>query len=782
MKPHVIKSALIAILASMACFAKAGDPLVRFWRENDGKAIRRLPVEVLPENVFWWFTTRDFSDGMKAFNRLVDEGLGRSTCNCVTLSLRCDPEFGDSETQLAARSFIERAHAAGAKVYMDTDPRIARREFLSRWPKDRQQLASVIIVAPTNGVATFSHEFKDAEDHMTSGARDSYRPLSGRVISAFAAKRKSNGEIDFLSRRSVDVIHDVSTNTWRTHDSDGVGHTDHGSITVKGRASGLDGDEILVATGVADYFSIDVFSPSLIPFERELLMRCKRLGADGGLRDEWGFLPDHAPDMHTFWWSPNLEAAYNADTGRVLMDDFPLMAYGAKGDTGRSAAIGAYMRLVLKRNVEIEQDFYAENKRIFGDDAHVTKHPTWYSCICPQEYFHNGLDWWQATRDWAQGDETTPFCVLNALAKKFDSPSWLNEGYTATPERNVFRVWTYALCGGRQVYHSLHSGDPKAMEKYSQMPWEEGRVRISLDLFAPENVTAQARVRLPNLISRSQVESPVAFVFGHERLVDWSGTGFDDYGYPQLFALLSQGWWCDLFPASEFAVGAFAVDGDGWLHVGRQRYHAVVLHNLSEAERRAFDAIANGRSLKTRILGSDEGEAVQAHLRQVGAVRQSPVKRRTQAATNCPEPDGTLHLIDGTAIRVRADWNHPCGLPIAETIESNGVGVEIEAEGIAAVRCEGGQVVALAAGGLRHAIGGGLSLSLDQPEDVVLLKICDEWHGVWQTADASGRPPTPLSSLTTHWIRLLLPPQLMRDGKSRQEMSNRQIEKDPSIK
>ena len=122
----------------------------------------------------------------------------------------------------------------------------------------------------------------------------------------------------------------------------------------------------------------------------------------------------------------------------------------------------------------------------------------------------------------------------------------------------------------------------------------------------------------------------------------------------------------------------------------------------------------------------------------------------------------TLRLIDGTAIRVRADWDHPCGLPIAETVESNGVKVELEAEGLAAVRAENGQVVALAAGGLRRVAGPGLALALDRPEDVVILNIDGEWHGIWQTADANGPVPAPLAALTSHWMRLILPSHLAR--------------------
>ena len=733
----------------------AADPLVRFWRENDGKTVRRLPVDVVPENVFWGFGTRDFPDGLKAFSRMIDESVAKSTYNCVTLTLRCNPELGDPETMAAAKTVCEKAHAAGIKVYMDTDPRIARREFFARWPNDMQGVAVVVTAAPTNGVAAFTYTFKDATDHMTGGARNSYRPVKARVAAAFAVRRRADDALDFSTCRPVDVAPEIAVQNWNCEV--GGGSMDRANATVSGKATGLAADETLVATLEADFFSVDLFSPHIIPFARELMARYKTLGADGGMRDEWGFIPDHAPSLRKFWWSPNFEAAYRAACGRSLMDDFPLMAFGAKGDAVRAAAIGTFMKLVLARNVEIERDFYETDKRLFGAGVYVAKHPTWHSNVCPQEYFHNGLDWWQAPRDWAQGDENAPIYALNAMTKKFGGPMWLNEGYTATPERNVFRVWTYAMCGGRQVYHGLYSGNAQEMKKYNEMPWDERRVRTATDLLAPDNVTAQARVRLPNLITRAQVDSPVAYVFGHERLVDWSGDGWNDHGQWKILALMAQGWWCDAYPASECGLGTLTVDGDGYLRVGQQRYLAVMLHNLSAGERRAFDAVVKGHALKTRIFGGDEDKAVGDYLQQAGAVRQPPVKGKTRAGYVYPEPDGTLRLIDGTAIRIRVDWDHPRGLPIAETLESNGAKIAVAAEGLCAVRAENGQLVALAAGGLTHADGPGLALALDRPEDVVLLKINGEWRGIWQTSHTDKPIPAPLAALTPHWIRLLVP-------------------------
>ena len=146
------KSIVIACVAvaTAELLAVPAGPLARFWRENDGKTVRRLPVDVVPENAFWGFGTRDFPDGMKAFNRMADEGFAKSTYNCITLTLRCNPELGDAETMSAAKAFFAKARAVGVKAYMDVDPRIARREFFARWPNERQGIAAVVTAVPTN--------------------------------------------------------------------------------------------------------------------------------------------------------------------------------------------------------------------------------------------------------------------------------------------------------------------------------------------------------------------------------------------------------------------------------------------------------------------------------------------------------------------------------------------------------------------------------------------------------------------------------------------------------
>jgi len=744
----------VAGVFAFASMAAEADALTRFWRENDGKTVRRLPVNVMPENVFLSFGNKDFSDDFRTFGALMDALDAKSTYNCITLTLRCNPELAEEKTQAAAKKAIARAHQAGMKVYMDTDPRIARRAFFAKWPDERQGMAKVISCDPTNGVAAYCIRFDPVNDHMSWGSRDAYRPVAARLASALAVKRGPQG-LDFSRVRSVAATADVKLRDWSVDERDSS--QAYSEAVVTGRAEGLGADEALVVTAVADFHSIDVFSPHLAPFCRDLMKRYRELGADGGMRDEWGFIPNYEPECKSFMYTENFAAAYRARCGRDLLADFPRMAVGPKGDAERSQAAGDYMKRTLARMAELECDFYAADKELFGADVYVAKHCTWYDRICPQNFFHDGLDWWQAKRDWAQGDENAPLYALLGMSKKFGGPVWLNEGYTSTTRRNALRVWTYALCGGRQVYHGLWSGDPKEMAEYRAMPWEESRVRTQLDLCRPENVAAQTRARLASLVTRSQVDCPVAYVFGHESLVDWTGKGWDDYGYRHILALNEKGWWTDAYPASEFALGTFTVDADGYLRVGQQRYLALALHDLRTAERAALEKTIGGKVLRTKVFKASDTDAIAAFLAEAGAVRQPPIKARTAAGTHYPEPDGTLRLIDGTVVRVKASEKELFGLPIAEKLASNGVRAEVEAKGLVALRAEKGEIVAFAGGSVCRVSAPGLSLALETPEDVALVKLDGDWHGIWQTRDVSAPLPKALAALTSHWLRLQLP-------------------------
>ena len=736
--------------------ASAGDALDSFWKESRDRTLRRIPVGVVPENAFCSLVNLDFEPGQED---LIGEGVFRDVLgrlgpyNCITLTLRCIPDLSDKVTQDHVAAAIGKAHAEGIKVYMDTDVRIARDEFLRRWPEEAQGRLALDIVAPTNGTARFRIVPEFCRDHMCYNARRVYDVYKSRIVDAWAVKVGADGLADPGTLRKV---------------TDSICEGERQCV-LSGKVSGLLDDERLVVVGEFTHWSADVFSPHLLSFSRELMLRYKALGADGAMKDEWGFpsTRKRQREFRSFWYSRSFEKAWGQATGgRSMVDDAVLMALPMRGlAQERANAIDTYFRLTYERNVEIEEDFYNANKELWGPDVYVTKHATWNAQGGPSEFFHNGLSWWGAKRDWAQSDEDCDVSNCLGMMRTWGGPCWLNEGYGPDGEHYARTVWRYALCGGRLVYHGIYGGKPLALSA------RDAKINGQLGILTAGAGIAESRVRLLNLISRAQPVSAAAMVFGHSRLMNWTDAAFADMGRTLTLDLGARGYYVDNFPST--ALKAFHVTDDGWLSAGSQRYPVVILHRLSERDVAAWNAAFGMRLKKTVVLAFDctgvkdslslaraEADAVVPHLERLGAVRQTPFGAtglQAGSSNRLPDPDGVLTLLDGTVARIKGMNPDPRGDPIEGVLRVGGEKVCYSARGIFAARTENGELVALAAGGLRSVRGGGLDLSLEHPGDVVLLKSGGEWQGLFQTGRAEDDIPHELKSLSGNWRKLVQP-------------------------
>ena len=729
------------------------DPLVRFWDETSGKTIRRLPVQVVPENAFTCLGAIDFKAGRETYRRdaIFRDVFGKmSPYNCITLSLRCIPDLNDPATKERAAALIDQAHKDGIKVYMDTDPRSARDEFLRRWPEDAQSRLAFEICEPCRGAASFRMIPEKCGDHMTAGTKRGYDVFRSRILKAWAISFGADGKAD---QGSVREVTDEIVNAER-------------AAVLSGTVAGLKAGEKLVVVGEFTHWSADIFSPHLMPYAHELMEVYKRLGADGAMKDEWGFpsTRERQRQFKSFWYSRHFAEAWAKESGgREMLADALEMVVPFRGrERERAAAIDLYFGLTERRNAEIERDFYDANKRLWGPDVYVTKHPTWYSHGDPwrREFFHNGLDWWDTTRDWAQSDETCEVGHDLGMMRLCGGPCWLNEGYGDTGEHYPRALWRYALCGGRMVYHGLYSGQ---FAQRDLKPEERG-ILCNREILTAGGAAAESRVRLLNLVSRAQPVSAAAFVFGHSRAMNWTDPAFEDLGCSFLHAVGRVGYYLDAFPST--TIGRLRVDERGWVTAGPMRYPVVFLHRLSDADAAAWRRLAGGRVLKTRVIAYDSPAACGAEtwktadaaravalLDEIGAGRQTPFGKtnlrgeETDDSNLLPDPDGTLRLLDGTVARLKGCCPDPAGDPIEGALE----GVAFAARGLFAVRVESGEAVALAAGGLRRASGAGLDIALDEPADVALVKRNGKWSGLFQTPDPKAAVPAALRTLTDDW-------------------------------
>ena len=712
---------------------------------------------------------------------LIDLLAQHGMYNLVTVTMRiAGHPITEPETRALFERLVAHARQQGLEVAVDLDPRLARGEFRRRYPDEQQRVVYVERCPVREGAAEFQVVPETWSDHMT-GNGTPYRVEAGTCVGAVAWCLNERGEVRTGSR--IDV-------------SGAVQVEEAGAEGVRGTVTGLDAaganraDEVLVLAEF-ELFTPDVFSPHVLAYQRELLEAYADLPLKGVIKDEWGFPPTR-PSMAehcSFWYSSSYDEAYQqVSGGRRLLDDLPLLAVAEEGqEKERLAAINRYMLLNLNRQARIEEAYYSGVKEVFGPDALVTKHATWYPRINEMEVCKNGLSWWAARRDIAQTDEITPLSAALGMAKKFGSSCWLNEGYAERPELYRRNIWRYAAAGGRMVFHSLYptvNGQPRD-------PTDPHHSEHSL-LLTPELIRAECRVRLLNLITGAPLDCPVALVFGHERVMNWAGSGYLDYGEDLSLDLWRQGWAVDLYPSSEIVSGTLEISDDGWVQVGCQRYEVLVLYEpdlcgpaVAELFERApamrtalvvigewnrddegapFDGLAAlGNGFVRLGSGSEALAWLAGELERRGAPRQPRLEEPYLLFNNdqigMPAPRGTAHLVDGTVVRLEATAVSDGGDPIDEVIPVAGVDLQVEAEGVFAARVDGdGQVVALAAGGLRRVLGGGLDVTLDEPVDVALWRDGEGcWRGVAQGL-SDREIPAPLLAITGDWLRLGVPP------------------------
>ena len=723
----------------------------------------RLPNAVPPVIAAWFWGEQEF--GPRGYEPYLDMMAEHSGVNVLATSLRVwKKEVTDDEVRRQIGDAAAYARRRGMRVAMDLDVRLAREAFRRAHPDELQEMLRLREVALRgSGEVGLGIASDDLSDHYTFQTTH-YVPLAGRLVRVYSYVRGPAG-IDPATVRDI-----TSTAcTVQAANEKEVRVTIACDDSAEGRTA--------CVMAAFTHFTPAVFAPHVIPFQRQIIEAYADAGLAGVCKDEWGFPPcyDGCPDKNDYWFSRFRASAYAERTGgRDLVRDCLLMTFGERGrQRQRQAAINVFMETSTVRNGAIEDAFYRATKDVLGPSAIVATHPTWYPYPGTREFKKNGLDWWIATRDFAQTDEVTPYCVRTSLAKKWDSPVWYNMFYSSNPDDYRTEVWAHVLGGGRIDYHPLYPLKDERPYYYRY----EALLRGGL-------MRGDCRVRLLNLIATTPLDCPVAVLFGHACAMNWAGPAYDDVGIGLTDALWRAGYPADLIPTSEVRNGAFRVAGDGVLEYGPQRYRAVVLYHPEfepAGTARLFQDAARGATLLYRVgEWTRDGEAndfdggaalpermqtltdaaqLIARLRELGVPAQSPATRTMTAfgrSSAAPSTRGTCRLIDGTVVLVSGEED-VAGDPIQTTFEVNGHAVAVDAVGIVGVRLrDDGVLDALAAGGLKHFQAADLAIALPDRMDVAL----------WRGADGAlrgalqgwpGPVPEPLLGLTQDWLRLSVP-------------------------
>jgi hypothetical protein len=721
----------------------------------------RLPQTDAPPSMGCWFwSAQEFEpQGYEDFLDLYAEHTG---FDLLTTSIRHPVEVTDKAVHDQIKGAAEYARAKGMGIVMDLDVRLARQAFQDKYPDELQEIVALREVAlkESEDVA-LSIASLTFGDHYTFKAAP-YYTTSSRVLRVYSYELGEKGILP-------STVEDITARCLvETADKEGV--------TVSIPCSEKDRGRTACVMAAFTLFSPAVFAPHLMAFEESIIQSYGDAPLAGVCKDEWGFPGRFKPPADELWFSRFMADAYAENCGgRDLVRDLLLMSKGWEGqESARASAINHYMDLCWRRNAALENAFSAATKATFGAKAVVATHPTWYPFPCAEEVFKNGLDWWACKRDIAQTDESTPFAIRTALAKKWNSPLWYNMYYAPSVEEYKQELWRSVLGGGRINFHPV---------------WPSTLKKTTLSLLSGDLLRAEARVRMLNYISTAPVDSPVAVIFGHAAALNWTGEKLGDVGLAVSNACWEAGYYADIIPSSEIAAGHLTISEDGHVQYGPQRYSAAVLYH-PQFERPAmadfFQAAAEGRTavfrvgewtmdfdgnavdgnalLPTTMKATDEDTCVQAltaYLVKSRIEPQTPSTLRSHLGfpdSMVPKASGQCRLIDGTYV-LAAGENNVMGDSIQRSIVANGYPVSFDAVGFAAVRLRpDGSVEAMAAGDLKSFKTEGMQIDLKERADVALWQNANgEWQGVVQ--GCAGAIPKALAEITNNWKRLRLPAQ-----------------------
>lgn len=719
-----------------------------------GNRVQGSPVSRVPQIATWGIRKNgvDKAQEYTSLDALVALRNFGSTIDITT-----------DEAHTTIREAAKDAAGKGLKLIADLDVRMALPAFKAKYPDELQEkliLRDADLAGPNTGRMTIIRPV--FSDHY----QKKYEGVQGAFVRAFAYNLTDSGLIDPTSVQ--DITKQVTVQT-AVADSVVLGLPTGGKT---GRAHAT----VMVSF---TYRYPDIFGPHLMAFQTELIQQYADVPLAGAHDDEFGFPPNYNEEAirTEFWYSKNRASAYAERTGgRDLTADLLLMYKGIAGqESDRIRAVNHFMQMALLRVSALEANFYKSVKQTFGDSAIVGVHPTWFPFPERREFMKNGLDWWLVKRDWAQTDEVTPFAVRTALSKKWKSPVWYNMYYRYFQPAGPIRgedyeqeLWSSVLAGGRS----------------NNLPTILGLEGV----LASNYMQAENRIRLLNHLNPAPLDCPVAVVFGYAAATNWAGSSYEDVGMKVVDSLWAAGIATDLIPSYEIDNQSLTVDEAGYVTYGNQRYRAVVLYNPefeNESTRAFFSRVNprhtrlfrygdwtrnfdgkpyNGTSLLPKSMQPFTSipsllEAIGTGLTQENVARQSPATRILEGfghTSLAPPTTGHSWLLDGTLVQTAATQSG-AGDPLISRMHIGPFEVRFDAIGLAAVRLdEKGQVLALAAGGLKSFRSGAFTIDLPQRVDCALWR--DEqggWAGVYQ--GQADEVPAALLKITRNWTRLAVP-------------------------
>lgn len=134
-----------------------------------------------------------------------------------------------------------------------------------------------------------------------------------------------------------------------------------------------------------------------------------------------------------FPYSKGMNERYFKRCGTYLNEDLLYFWHKEENNDGKSIkAVNQYVENIRTRMVEVEETIYNFTKEYMGESAFVGTHTTWWGDELDNNFdvYHDGLDWWDVKRDFAQTDEQVIIPLRLGIARKCKNNLWYNMWYS----------------------------------------------------------------------------------------------------------------------------------------------------------------------------------------------------------------------------------------------------------------------------------------------------------------------------------------------------------------
>lgn len=361
----------------------------------------------------------------------------------------------------------------------------------------------------------------------------------------------------------------------------------------------------------------DIFSDEYIDGTRKIFEKIKNIPLSGAATDEFGLgfcleseykidpkelKPIDCLDINKvnyfedwFPYSDGMRKRYFERYGSDIKTDLLYFWHTEENNFEKSAKIvNQYFENIRTQVASVDEDIYNLTKEYIGDGAFVGTHATMWGDELDNNFdaYHNGLDWWETKRDYAQTDEVVIIPLRLGIARKCKHNVWYNMWYSMrTLDIKTYYKETYcnAIYGGRTHYLGYECNEPGTVLELKHPGYVE---KIS---------EMEEKIKMLNNMQFSRPDSRVLVVFGYEAAtnhyisdpgvmrIERRGTVIHNvlkttkeiFMYPYL---------CELIPSTEIQTDNFSIKNSKAVYCGHE-YDAVVFLYPDGITQKVYDIL-----------------------------------------------------------------------------------------------------------------------------------------------------------------------------------------------